>query len=213
MVCPNCGAILVEGQLICSNCDREIISNDLASNNSYELNNVDYNSSSKLENVTNDSLESNNELSNEINNYNEYDNFNKAESKNSKFNFLLVFIIIIIILGGAYFVLRNIPRKTSGNNVDTNSNLFIEQYNTIVEDIKIGISFNQDLTCDVNCHDIIDFDDAMYDLTIIDSDIYYKVILQTKEKEKLNDSDCSSLQDAYCENDKIVGRVYKDDNK
>ena len=199
MKCKNCGAILVKGQVICSNCDT-INSNETDVNDYSDYQKISYNKTNQ--NDIDDQIYNNDFEKENLNNDEEINN------KNNKNYIIAIFILIVVIIGfvfGSKYLVEYL--KNDGDS--SKENEFLTKYKTIYQDINVRLSLGQEAVCDNDCSNIYDYDNNNYDLIIYDKDTFYEIHFTNNNNMSLNMDECISLTDVTCENNKITGKVYK----
>lgn len=191
---------MVEGQIICSNCDTENIINDV---NAMQENNRNLNNSIEFNNSENTFLSYENS-----NIYSEKgENYPQEKSKKKNKVLLIIVIIIVLMLITIFLFLSGIfiisKRNVSSTIEKSKINSFISTYRLIKKEVQMRA-----VVCDDDCNDIYGINEH-YALEIEDMGNYYKIELEYDGGVDLSQSDCAILSDVACSGDEIIGRIYK----
>lgn len=227
MNCKKCGAYLVSGQVICSNCDTDN-SNYLSEQPNYgqtQDTNVTQNNAEQYNSQDHQTLDDFNNQNQYLNqtqsvSYGSYSQLNtnsfgmqnevKQYTSNKKGR---VFIIILVLVTAIIGIKVFISRKDKGLEPDKgNVSSFINSYQMLQRQVKLKMLDNDVVSCDEDCKAVYDIDDEKYTFKVTDLDNYYKLEFELKSNYKdtqFTSKDCANLENTVCSKNIIIGRVYK----
>lgn len=121
--------------------------------------------------------------------------------------FLLVGLIALII------VLIISAKQVNSTISDSRQDSFINTYKMIQKEIKEKVASGENASCNDDCSLIYNYDNSSFDVEVTDMLDYYKIEFEVDDDKyrnfKFTNDACSNLSDAVCDENEIIGRVYK----
>lgn len=139
------------------------------------------------------------------------------ENKSKKVGVGVIIGIIVgfIIIGLVALAIIMVISAKQVNSTISNSrqDSFISTYKMIQREIEVKIANNENASCDGDCSLLYNYDDSSFDVEVTDMIDYYKIDFEVDDDKyrnfKFTNDACSNLSDAVCDENEIIGRVYK----
>lgn len=215
MVCKKCGQPLVEGQVICSNCDTD--NSDSISHTQVGSQQDSYSSFYSPNNTQ--GININADFNNLINNnsYNDSNNENNKQSKSSKsaskiiISIIVTGFVILFIIAIIFVIVQKLVIKSINKN---KPQAYVENYEEIRSEVIKKINNDNVVTCDDDCNYVYETklrDSAEFEVT--DMGNFYKIEYEVDDDAykgfEFTKDICAVLEDSVCNKNEIIGRVYK----
>ncbi len=136
----------------------------------------------------------------------------KKVSKGLIIGIIIGFIIACIL--AFIFIVFVATKKVNSNISKSRTSSFVDTYILLQRSVKINAANGDNVTCDDDCQIIYDYDDASFDFEVTDMGSYYKLEFEVDDDKyrgfKFTPDSCDTLTNSVCDENEIVGRVYKD---
>lgn len=136
----------------------------------------------------------------------------KKVSKGLIIGIIIGFVIVCIL--GFIFVMLIATKNVNSTISKSKSSSFVETYSLLQKSVKTNIVNGYNATCDDDCQIIYDYDDASFDFEVTDMGSYYKLEFEVDDDKyrgfKFTPDSCDTLTNSVCDENEIIGRVYKD---